>query len=475
MKRSLRFRLSVGALIAIALALLFVWFILGDLFEDYVEQQYRAEMSAVSDALAARIIERGDKLVLLSEPTDPRYQIPAGGRYWQASTLDGKVLLRSRSLWDLQLSPGSFSPDLYCGFHQAEGPDGETMLLSSHPVTLASGKGAVPILIYTGFSKAEMETSLETYHWPLKWMLMTTGALLLLAAVLQVLLGLRPFTRLSREVAAIRAGGSNQIQMEAPEEVMPLITEINLLLDERRSAVERARARASDLAHGLKTPLTVLSHLLEGLPHDKRDIGLSQIDLIRQRSDRQLQAARLGVEQMATTSLFSITGKLINVLSPITAQRSIEWQVTIDQSMTVQADPADLAEAIGNILDNAIRFAHSRISIIAEEIGTELVLRIADDGPGIPAQDFQKLSQRGAIGDEEATGTGLGLAITSDIVVAYGGRLTLAASMMGGLEVALWFPRTVGRINSKAHAEIGQHGPLFSLSESANVTEAPSR
>ena len=441
MTKSLRFRLAAGALVAIAVALALVWFVLGHLFEDYLADQYANEMAAVSDALGARLAIENGALSLVSEPSDPRFQTPAGGRYWQITPDDpGASPLRSRSLWDEELTKASLSKDLYCGFHEAEGPDGATILVTVKAMSVGEGDARKSFTIYTAFSKDEMESSLSNYHRPLQLMLAATGLLLLAAAFLQGLIGLKPLVRLRNEVASIRAGRSAHIGAEGPSEVRPLVNEINLLLAERETAVERARSRASDLAHGLKTPLTVLSHLVESLPEDKRDTALQQIELVRQRADRQLQAARMGVERMATTSLLGISGKLVSVLSPVTDGKGIGWKVDIDPALTIEADPADVAEAMGNILDNAVRFARSRIDVSAAKEGEAIILRVGDDGPGAAPENYAMMLKRGVSVDDAHAGSGLGLAISGDIAEAYGGKIVLSRSDLGGLEVALALP-----------------------------------
>jgi signal transduction histidine kinase len=438
---SLRFRLAAGALVSILIALLLVWFVLNEMFEDYLADQYANEMTAVADALGARLTVDPGNLALASEPTDPRFQMPLGGRYWQISPDGDQSPLRSRSLWDQELSKQKFLPDLYCGFYQAEGPDGNPILVSVKEMSIAgSGGEQKHFTIYTAFSKGEMEEALAGYSRPLMMMLFVTGALLVLAAFLQGLVGLRPLAALRSEVAGVRAGRTASITSEGPSEVKPLIKEINLLLSERESAVERARARASDLAHGLKTPLTVLAHLVEGLPQDRRSVALQQIELVRQRADRQLQAARMGVEQMATTSLLGISGKLVSVLSPVTKSKGIDWALDIDPDLTVQADPADVAEAMGNILDNAVKFASRRIELKALAEGEMITLRIGDDGPGAEPDRYALMLKRGITGTGEEAGTGLGLAISGDIASAYGGQLSLAKSHLGGLEAVLRLP-----------------------------------
>ncbi|MCB5201561.1 HAMP domain-containing histidine kinase [Neorhizobium sp. T786] len=445
MIHSLHFRLAAGALVAIALALTLVWAVLSHLFTDYLAAQYSNEMTSVMDSLAAQLTVENGALELKNEPADSRFQIPVGGRYWQISPDGDEEPLRSRSLWDEEITADELSRDMYYGFRETVGPDGLPLLVSMKTMTLGEGTSRKDFAVYAAFSRMEMEAALESYHRPLRLMLLSTGGVLVLAAFLQGWIGLRPLVRLRDRVADVRAGRAAHIGTEGPSEVKPLVREMNLLLNERETAIERARARASDLAHGLKTPLTVLSHLVEALPEERRDTALQQIELVRQRADRQLQAARMGVEQMATTSLLGISGKLVNVLTPFTEEKGIGWHLDIDPALTVQADPADIAEALGNVLDNAVRFARTRIEVSAGRTQGDVVLSVCDDGPGADPGCYDLMLKRGVRIDEGTAGSGLGLAISGDILEAYGGRLDLSASRWGGLEVKLMIPAMAAR------------------------------
>lgn len=450
MIHSLHFRLAAGALVAIALSLTLVWAVLSHLFTDYLAAQYSSEMASVMDSLAAQLTVENGVLRLRNEPADARFQIPAGSRYWQISR-DGDVApLRSRSLWDTEFAAADLSSDQYYGFRETLGPDGSPVLVSMKTMTLGDDPAATDFVVYAGFSRSEMEAALESYHNPLRLMLLSTGGVLVLAAFLQGWIGLRPLVRLRDRVADVRAGRAAHIGTEGPSEVKPLVREINLLLNERETAISRARARASDLAHGLKTPLTVLSHLVEALPEKGRSTALQQIELIRQRADRQLQAARMGVEQMATTSLLGICGKLVSVLTPFTQEKGVDWHLAIDPSLTVQADPADIAEALGNVLDNAVRFARKRIEVSADRTLDAVVLIVSDDGPGAAPECYDMMLKRGVRISEATAGSGLGLAISGEILKAYGGGLDLSASRWGGLQVKLWLPATAARASAIA-------------------------
>lgn len=448
MIRSLRLRLAIGALIAVGVVLLVVWFSLSRLFTDYVVGRYRAEMATVVDTVAAQVVVRNGELALPREPADPRFSLPAGGRYWQLTPKAGTPI-RSRSLWDTVIDTTARSAGRYEGFVELEGPDGAPMLVHAQTLALGDGPNAKRFSVQAGFARQELDDALDSFHGRLRLMLLATAAVLAGAAFLQGALGLAPLRRLRERAALVRAGSERDFGSAGPSEVGPVVNEINLLLAERETALERARARASDLAHGLKTPLTVLAQLAESLPDAERRVALQQVDLVRQRADRQLQAARMGVERMATTSVSSMAGKLVSVLRPVTAERGIVWEMTIDPSVSLDIDPADLAECLGNLLDNAAKWARLRIRVSATRTEDKLHIVVGDDGPGIADGDRERVMQRGArVVDGEAgqvPGTGLGLAISADIADAYGATLTLGQSPLGGLEAVLSFETAVGR------------------------------
>ena len=407
MMRSLRVRLALGACLAIGLSLLFVWYSLNVFFTTHVANTTLAELTALSDSLAANAQIVDGVVTLESQPVDPRLNLPAGGRYWQVSQ-SGQTPVRSRSLWDLVIDPAKLKPYSDPRLLEGEGPDGMPMLVLASNTTLGEGVDAKSFVIYTALPRFEVDLALASFDSQLRAMLILTAIVLAIAAGLQSLLGLRPLDRLRKSVADIRSGIRADLGDEGPSEVGPLVKEINLLLAERATAVERARARASDLAHGLKTPLTVLTQLAEMLDPQARDTALQQVDLIRQRSDRQLQAARLGVEQMASTKVAEIAGKLAKVLRPLMERRDLSLFFDIPDELLVNADPADLAEALGNILDNAVKWARSGVSVHARVEGEMVCITIGDDGPGMDEEAMLGMLQRGAHSPDSEGGSGLG-------------------------------------------------------------------
>ncbi|MBB4955029.1 signal transduction histidine kinase [Agrobacterium vitis] len=444
MFKSLRLRLAIASVLAVGISLLLLWLAVGFLFIDYVGQQYRSELSAITDTITARLQVEDGQLQIPSPPSDPRFASPGGGRYWQVQTPDGRVM-RSRSLWDVEIPRDGVVFDPPFGFGRVEGPGGEALLVQRSELEISDLGVNYPFVIYVGLPAAELTAPLDEHRDRSRLVMLMGACLLLPAALLQAFVVLRPFQRLRMQVNEVRLGKLRQLDGTVPGEVMPLVDEINLLLSERETAIEKARARASDLAHGLKTPLTVLTQLVEYLPPGHRDEAFAQIDLVRQRADRQLQAARLGVEQMLATDLESLIGKLVKVLDPVARSRGILWQVEIEPGLSVEADAADLAEALGNILDNAVKWAACAIRVEARNRDGRVLISVADDGPGVRPQDRELVLRRGEFLDSEQGGSGLGLAICTDIMAAYDGRITLDECDLGGLQVRLEFPQKGGR------------------------------
>jgi len=436
---SLRLRLLAGAGFFIALGLVATWFSLQQIFSGYVAAQYEREMSTTIDTLAAGLEFADPAPVLNGIPADPRFELPAGGRYWEVAP-EGSETLRSRSLWDSSIDPKSLAPSNHRAFLVGDGPDGESMLVLARALTFESDVDKRMAHFYAGFAAAEMESALADFRRELAYMLGLTAVMLLLAAILQVLVGLRPLQILISDVAKVRSGAASSLRSEVPSEVKPLVAEINELLDEKANALERARTRAADLAHGLKTPLTAILQVAETLPPDTGEPIIEHVAMIRRRADRQLQRARLGVGQTRDGELGIIAAKLVNVISAIPVDRNIDWRVDIPGGLVAPIDTADLAEMLGNILDNARKWAASEVLVAARRHHQQIVIEVADDGPGIATEKRERILERGVHAGDPESETGLGLAIAREIAEAYGGSLALDKAVAGGLLVRMALP-----------------------------------
>ena len=316
MTGSLRLRLLVGAGFFIALGLVVAWFSLQQVFAAYVSAQYEREMQTVVDALAAAVEFEDGALVVEDRPDDPRFSLPAGGRYWEVEPRTGEPL-RSRSLWDTRLDMAALAASPYPAFSMGAGPDGSPLLVLTRNLSFETEGAAGVVMIHAGFDAAELQASLGDFRRELAVMLALIAVLLMVAALLQVHVGLRPLLLLREDLARIRTGEMVRVVSEVPTEVRPLVAEINDLLAERAAAVDRARARASDLAHGLKTPLTAIVQIAEKLPQEAGQSIIEHVAMIRRRADRQLQRARIGAGHAEGSDVAAIAEKLVPVMSTI--------------------------------------------------------------------------------------------------------------------------------------------------------------
>lgn len=266
---------------------------------------------------------------------------------------------------------------------------------------------------------------------------------LLMAAWIQVRIGLSPLDALHRGVMKVRKEGETGLERVYPDEVMPLVNELNALLSAQEQSIERARAWTADLAHGLKTPLMVLTSEAQR-PRDEggEDLADNLVELaenMRRRVDRELIRARLlsGVQSSSVEAQCGqIIEGLVRTLKKIPGLESINWEIHLTEDTRVSMAADDVAELLGNLLENATKWAKSNIRVSVSR-GDMLQIRIEDDGPGVQHDQLENISQRGVRLDEKTRGSDLGLAIALDIVEAYRGSLSFSSSSLGGLAVRI--------------------------------------
>jgi signal transduction histidine kinase len=279
-------------------------------------------------------------------------------------------------------------------------------------------------------------------------LLMLVGALLfMLAGLWLVRRGFSPFDRLRMHLSALRLGQERRIEGNYPAEVAPLVSDLNSLLDHRERIVTRALAKAADLAHGLKTPLAVLAQ--EGERAEaagQSDLAASireQVDRMRLQIDYHLAHARAetsGATPGTRCSVLVSASGLSRTLQHLYAGRGLAIEVEVSPDHSVRARREDLDEMIGNLLDNACKWAKSRVTVRSAASDNGIVITVDDDGPGLDPSLRESVLQRGVRADEAAPGTGFGLAIVSDLAELYGGSISLTASAMGGLQARLVLP-----------------------------------
>jgi signal transduction histidine kinase len=267
------------------------------------------------------------------------------------------------------------------------------------------------------------------------------------AGIMAVRRGLTPFATLRERLGAVRDGRTATLEGEYPSEVAPLVDDLNMLLNERERRVARAVAKAGDLAHGLKTPLAILAQEIERAgaagQHDLAASIREQVERMRRQIDSHLAQARVTAAGVAPTARASVADSargLERTMQRLYAERALVVAVDVPAELVVRVPAEDLEEMLGNLLDNACKWAKSRVAVSATLDGARVVVNVDDDGAGLPASMREQVLRRGVRADETAPGSGLGLAIARDLAEAYGGSVALERSPQGGVRARLVLP-----------------------------------
>ena len=451
--RSLRLRLFIVSVMSIGLALVIAGFGLVELFGRHVERRARAELKTYIHQLAGSLTIADDGSVTLPVAlADPRFGRVFGGLYWQVQEEGGGLILRSRSLWDhvLPLPADRLEPgDVHS--HILAGPQEPELLVQEQRVIYKTLGGARPMRFAVALDRRDIEAARAEFAGEILPALSLLGLILISAAWIQVSLGLRPLEAVRRGVNSIRSRQQRRLEGRFPDEVMPLVAEVNDLLEAQDSAIERARMRAGDLAHGLKTPLTVLAGDARKL-REKGDVEMADEieDLARSMQrhiDHELARTRVAFESRRggiVADLVAITNRLAGAIRRTPRGEVLEWKLDLPAALPVAVDPGDLTEVMGNLLDNAVKWAQSRVTVVIEREDGAVTVVVFDDGEGAPTTQIGELGQRGRRLDERVPGTGLGLAIVKEILEAYGGELELRNQPGGGFAAAARIPIRTG-------------------------------
>jgi signal transduction histidine kinase len=447
--RSLRLRLLLAAAISVGLALVLAGFGLVALFDRHVERRVNAELRTFVTQIAGAVDFSADGQPRLTRAlADPRFERPYGGLYWQ---IEGKDLpvLRSRSLWDYVLTlPAAAGEIGHPQRYALTGPQGKMLHVYERRIVFPATSGDRTLRIVVAVDQHELDNARDEFVEDIAPALIVLALILVAAAWVQVNVGLKPLEAVRQGVAAIRTQRARRLEADFPDEIMPLVNEVNDLLDEQDRTVERARMRAADLAHGLKTPLTVLANDAEKLRRKgEADMAREIEELVRamqRHVDHELARVRVAAHsrrQAAAADLGKVLRGIVETIRRTPQGEKLSWETSgAETAAMVAVDAQDLAEMLGNLVDNAAKWASGHIAIRIGREGDMAVATIRDDGPGVPAAAIEALGRRGVRLDEGVAGTGLGLAIVRELLDAYGGSLTLANAPEGGLAAELRLP-----------------------------------
>lgn len=435
MMRSIRWRLVLAGGLAIALALALSGMGLAVLFERHVARVAADDLRDRALALAAMVEPRGASL--RAPPEDPLYDQPFSGHYWQVSL--GDETRRSRSLWDYALPvQGPAPPPGQSRVLDLAGPRGEPLLAVEQSLAVGQGPQALPLRIVVAEDRSQLSLARRGFLGDLLPYLSLLGAALILASWVQITIGLRPLAQVGARVAGLIAGSRPRMGHDLPTEVTPLANQIDSLLDARDQELERARHRAANLAHGFKTPLQALLGDAEQL-RDRGQAELAQsIETIatemRRHVDRELARARLQTARPTTGAVpEQLAQKLIGVLRRTPSGARLDWQLDATPNLRARIDPGELTEAMGALMENAMRHARTYVQISVRQDDARILIAIRDDGPGVPETQLPGLTRRGLSLDPSGQGQGIGLAVVADITDAAQGELRLTNARPGFL------------------------------------------
>lgn len=440
---SFRTRLIVGAAIWIIAGLAVSGFLLSELFKAHVTQQFDDELHGHAAELAALVgVEPDGRLFLHRRLSDPRFLPKDSGFYWRVEAATG-ASIGSPSLAGRPLPlPGPF-PTAGAERHVfVDGPSGPMRLVER----AVANPGGAPLRLGIGVDQRLLDEVLGRFNWTLFLSLAIVALGLIAAAVLQVWFGLRPLTRMRHALSAVRMGRASRLPEDLPSEVRPLAVDLNALLEGNLEMLRRARTQAGNLAHALKTPLAILMDEAERLraagQEEAAQVILAQCERMRRQIDHQIARARAAALRRAPGVAAEVKATLepiVAAMSRLHGRRGVAYRVTYEATPVVALDSQDLGEILGNVLDNAGKWATRRVEVSVSQRGETAHIVIDDDGPGLPPESYEHVFGVGERLDERMPGHGLGLSIVRDLVSLYEGEVSLDAAPMGGLRLRLGF------------------------------------
>ena len=450
-QRSLAGRLVFVAAVWSTPALVIAGFILVGLYRAAGERAFDTQLEVHLNTIIAEMVPSdasGDATPGVQRPEnlpEPRFSLPLSGWYWtvrKAETSD--ILFASPSLvGDPLILPPLDSKESLSGF--AQGPRQEEVRFLRSRITIEK----VSYVIAVAAETAGFREEVSQFARQVGLTLLVFGAGLVGAIFLQVRVGLRPLSRLRASLSAVRMGDAESIDENLPREIAPLAVELNALILSNREIVERARTHVGNLAHGLKTPLSVIANEARANPGPLADKVDEQAGIMSTQIQHHLERARMAAQRRVigvSCEVEPVLGRLVRAMDKIYQRRGVELNSSVADGIRFRGEQQDLEEMSGNLIDNACKWASSQVAVTVRALHeggsarTMFELVVEDDGPGLSEEERKEAVKRGRRLDETVPGTGLGLSIVADLAALYGGRLDLERAEIGGLKTRLVLP-----------------------------------
>lgn len=408
-----------------------------------IQQNFDNQLEYVLTAMIASAEIGPDGEVRFNRPLgDQRFLEPNSGLYWQI-TAEDKIPFLSRSLWDRELRVPESYDDAAVHFSESRQFADEPLRVVQRTIRLPDSESR-----WT-FQVAQSRSSLDAQISELRSVLITSFLLLavglIILAALQTFYGLWPLRAVRESIAEMRSGKKSRIVRPLPDEVMPMVNELNGLLDHNEKQAEEARRHAGNLAHALKTPLTVIMNSATAQAVDLDTIVIREATTMRRQVDHHLARARAVGRRGHSHSRAVVWQSLESVERAVSRLYShVRLDMAGDKDISARVERQDLDEMLGNLIENAAKYGGGSVFVTVEEDGDFVRILVEDDGMGIPEAERERIFDRGARLDTGKPGTGLGLAIVRDVAEIYEGGVTLEESEdLGGLMVVLRLPKAL--------------------------------
>ncbi|MER9247317.1 ATP-binding protein [Mesorhizobium sp. M0590] len=449
--RSVAFRVIAFSTVWAILTLVVIFTLITTLYRQASERGFDSLLSAHLFNLIGSVgVSESGQLTGAPDLGDLRFSEPNSGWYWSVEPASEGVHgdLHSSSMTKAIPSPSVADVPFNASFqrsYSADGIEGEQLEVFESEFVLDAKNRAARFRVMG--NQTELEQEIATFQRRLLTYLSLFGVGMIAINAIAILLGLQPLRRVRNALAMVREGTAQRLDGRFPAEIEPLANETNALIENNRRIVERSRTQVGNLAHSLKTPLAVLLNEGRALGGAKGQLIAEQAASMQKQVDHYLQRARVAAQRdslVYRTPVAPLVQRMVRVLQKLNPQTALSLSLPATD-IVFAGEREDLEELLGNLLDNAMKWARSAVAVSVKPIsskggaGTEgaaslFEISIEDDGPGIPDDKAREVLQRGRRLDETKPGSGLGLAIVADLVNEYGGSLALERSVMGGLK-----------------------------------------
>ena len=452
---SLARRLFVLAALWSALSLAVAGFVLVTVYRASVERSFDDRLAVYLKTLVGELASQADGAGSFRQPGnlgEARFELPLSGWYWVVRrAAERRVVITSPSLTGEVLrlpSDVGTVPDRDRILRAyVEGPDGQRLRILEREVDF-DGRDAYRLAV--AGNAGDLDADVSGFSWRTALLLAVVGLGLAVSTVVQVRLGLTPLARMRDALLRIRAGEAERLEGAFPAEIAPLAHELNALILANREATERARTHVGNLAHALKTPISVLLNEARASDCPIAPHVVEQVGLMREHVEHHLERARLAAQRRVigvVTEVTPVVDRLIRAMRRIHEADAVEITAEVEPAIRFRGEREDLEEALGNLVDNACKWADGRVEVTVRMMPAAsegerhfFVALVDDDGPGIDLEGRGEALKRGRRLDEKVPGSGLGLAIVTELAALYGGEFTLDRSPLGGLRCRLKLP-----------------------------------